>query len=297
VIVFIIPLFLLAVNYRDCDMSDNYILHDLPLNVLSTLPKDSVFYTVNDSTRFGIWYMQGVHGIRTDVIAVWPFQPPWYEKQFSSKHQNVPRLPYYIQPHQFGERDYYTDMMSGPFSSISKHLSPEGLIYKVGLKPVRSIESARKGKVNLIDRYRYRGIYNVDAHRDRFTKEVMIWYGEANNNVGAVFQNRGDFKNAVEMYERAITIMPADFVAYFNSALIFRAQGDYMKAARLFKTAIKNDPAFVESYKQLAILYANNLNDPREAVRYFKEYLSFDPKDKDVPIIKEYVRANKDRMQ
>ena len=223
-------------------------MRDLPINVLSSLPKNSVYYTVNDSTRFGIWYMQGVYNIRPDVIAVWPFQPKWYRKQLSKRYKNIPRLPHHIKPQQFGGHNFYTDMLGGPFSNIYRFLSPEGLVYKVNPGPVSGLESAVIGRRNLLEKYRYHGIYNTGAHRYLFNKEVIWWYGEAHNNVGATFQNNGFLEEAIEMYSRSISMMPESFVAYFNLGLIYRHKGDYLKAVKMFKTSIEKDPAFLEAY-------------------------------------------------
>ncbi|MFC1766925.1 tetratricopeptide repeat protein, partial [Candidatus Margulisiibacteriota bacterium] len=161
----------------------------------------------------------------------------------------------------------------------------------------KSLDNARRGKENLLNKFKYRGVYSVNAHRDLFTKEVILWHGEAFNNVGAVFQNSGLFDEALEMYGKSSYMIPDDFVAHYNSALIYRYNKKYTKAAGLFKEAIEKAPDFAPSYKQLAILYANNLNDPGEAVHYFEKYLSFDPKDRDVPNIIEYIKKNKGRSK
>jgi len=295
-VILMLPVFLLFNNYKDCNMRQNHILNDLPINVLSSMPKDSVLYTVNDSTRFGIWYMQGVHGLRPDVVAIWPYQPVWYQKQLLRKNKDIPFLPDNIRIGQFNERCFYTDIIKGPFSDISNHLSPEGLIYRIRPEPKQSIASARKGRDDLLKNYRYRGIYNIKAHRDLFTKEVVSWYAEAFNNTGVTLQTEGYYDQALEMYGKAMEINPESFVAYYNSAMIRIQEREYMKAADLLKVAIDREPKYIESYKQLGILYANNLFDTKKAIEHLEIYISLNPNDKDAPIIRNYIEVNRKKM-
>lgn len=296
VLLMVLPVYLFGYNFKYCDMSDNNILNDLPMNVFLSLPNNAVFYTVNDSTRFGIWYMQGVHGLRRDVIAIWPFQPQWYQKQIAERYPGIPSMPQSIDWRQMSERSYYVDIMGGPFEQLKDMIFPAGLVYKVDPDDRSALSSARIGMGKMLNAYRYRGDYRVQAHRDLFTREVIIWYGQAANNIGAMLQNAGELDDAMIMYRRAMSIMPDDHVSYFNQGLIYRYRGDHMMAASLFRMTIEKNPKFIQAYKHMAVLYANNLGDTRRAVEYFEKYLSFKPDDRDVPVIENYIRNNKGGM-
>lgn len=80
------------------------------------------------------------------------------------------------------------------------------------------------------------------------------------NNLGMAYADENKHERAEKMYKRAISIDPANPVAYHNLGITYRVIGKIDLAEENFKTAISLDPQFVFSYNALANLYLENKN-------------------------------------
>ncbi len=67
VLLFVLPLVVCLLNYRENDQHQNYIAFDYASNTLRSLPQDAVLFTWGDSGAFPLWYLQGVEKMREDV--------------------------------------------------------------------------------------------------------------------------------------------------------------------------------------------------------------------------------------
>jgi tetratricopeptide (TPR) repeat protein len=76
----------------------------------------------------------------------------------------------------------------------------------------------------------------------------------AYNNFASLCQSRGDWENAVQIYERTIQIDPNFALAYYNLGLTYRAMGRSFKAVEAYQTAIKLNPEYPWSYQNLGVL-------------------------------------------
>ena len=65
---------------------------------------------------------------------------------------------------------------------------------------------------------------------------------EAYNNLGLVYQNKGDHKEAIKNFDRAIDLDPNDNVVYSNRGLVYLDKGDYEEAIKNFDRAINLNP-------------------------------------------------------
>jgi 4-amino-4-deoxy-L-arabinose transferase-like glycosyltransferase len=66
-LIFVLPLSICLINYRENDQHENYIAFDYASNTLRGLPQGSVMYTWGDSGAFPLWYLQGVEKMREDL--------------------------------------------------------------------------------------------------------------------------------------------------------------------------------------------------------------------------------------
>ncbi|OGU12881.1 MAG: hypothetical protein A2075_15495 [Geobacteraceae bacterium GWC2_58_44] len=64
---FILPVAVCLLNYRENDQHENYIAYDYASNTLRSLPQGAVMYTWGDSGAFPLWYLQGVERMREDL--------------------------------------------------------------------------------------------------------------------------------------------------------------------------------------------------------------------------------------
>ncbi len=66
-LLFVLPVAVCALHYRENDQHENYIAYDYAENTLRSLPQGAVMYTWGDSGAFPLWYLQGVERMREDL--------------------------------------------------------------------------------------------------------------------------------------------------------------------------------------------------------------------------------------
>ncbi len=84
------------------------------------------------------------------------------------------------------------------------------------------------------------------------------------------------YDEAVEFYERVLTVDTDCVEAIYNIANIYFRQKKYAAAIRYFHRSIDLDPDFPESYYNLGVVYYS-LRYPRQASALFEMYLQLDP--------------------
>ncbi|MFZ1683132.1 MAG: DUF2723 domain-containing protein [Candidatus Zixiibacteriota bacterium] len=86
-VLFLLPVFAVAANYRENDRSYNYIAYDYAANLLRSCPQNGVLFTYGDNDTFPLWGLQAAFGFRTDVAVVnlSLANTRWYIKQVQNK--------------------------------------------------------------------------------------------------------------------------------------------------------------------------------------------------------------------
>ncbi|MDR0872396.1 MAG: tetratricopeptide repeat protein [Prevotellaceae bacterium] len=74
-------------------------------------------------------------------------------------------------------------------------------------------------------------------------------------NKGIKFYNNGDFKRAIENYDKAIETNPNDAIAYNNRGLAKYNLGDYQAAIDDYSKAIEINPNYVMAYNNMGVAY------------------------------------------
>lgn len=101
------------------------------------------------------------------------------------------------------------------------------------------------------------------------------------SNIGAIYQELGDFNNAIRYYYMATDICPTHATAYSNLGALFYQQGDLENAILLLKKAIhlQSKPDQVKSantYNTIGQVYFE-LGDFNSAIHAFKIAISINP--------------------
>lgn len=92
------------------------------------------------------------------------------------------------------------------------------------------------------------------------------------------YQQLGDWRKAVEYYEKVLELAETDWASLNNLAYIYEEVGDYETAAEYIKTLYMADPGSIEVIKDTVriLLEAGDAFSAEEALQNF-EKLSIDP--------------------
>jgi tetratricopeptide (TPR) repeat protein len=97
----------------------------------------------------------------------------------------------------------------------------------------------------------------------------------AHNNLGHVYYQREDHKNAIHEYRIALTLNPGYSLAANNLASLLAAGGDSEDAVHIFQSIIFNDPRYLDPYINLAQIYQQQ-GDMVSAFKVYQAALRLD---------------------
>ncbi|MFH1791185.1 MAG: tetratricopeptide repeat protein [Candidatus Omnitrophota bacterium] len=97
------------------------------------------------------------------------------------------------------------------------------------------------------------------------------------NNLGKLYEERGDAAEAVRMYSRALAIKP-DCIAYYNLGNAYMKGGFYRDAVSAYKASVGLRPGFSEAFFNMGAAY-ECLGEKDEAVWAYRKALEFNPRD------------------
>jgi len=95
-------------------------------------------------------------------------------------------------------------------------------------------------------------------------------------NLGNYYLNRGELKEAISCYDRALTIEPRAVMVLVNGSIAYSRMGDLPKCEESLQKALRTSPENGAALFNMGLLKAE-LNDPRLAESYLKAALKHDP--------------------
>jgi tetratricopeptide (TPR) repeat protein len=94
-------------------------------------------------------------------------------------------------------------------------------------------------------------------------------------NLGTVFFNGRDWRQAEQYYRLAIEVDPEYALAHFNLGNLYDERGDRPAALTHYVAAIRIHPRYADAHYNIALLY-QSMGQPLKAVRHWKAYLTLD---------------------
>lgn len=111
--------------------------------------------------------------------------------------------------------------------------------------------------------------YQKAAEIDRTSAGALV-------NLGTVFFNARDWREAERHYRRALEVDADYALAHFNLGNLFDERGNRSEALSHYLAALKIHPSYADAHYNIALLY-QAIGQPLNAVRHWKLYLKLDP--------------------
>ena len=95
-------------------------------------------------------------------------------------------------------------------------------------------------------------------------------------NLGTIYFNAHQWKEAERYYTQAIEVDPDYALAHFDFANLCDERGDHALALEHYLTALRLSPSYADVHYNVALLY-QSMKQPMKAVRHWIAYLKLDP--------------------
>jgi len=161
---FFAPLLLLAwvipfiCNFSSHNRSKDFTARDFAINILNSVPQNSILITYGDNDTFPLWYMQMAENYRADVAVVNEilFYGDWYREQLSKRYfekQNVNNI-HEIIKNNWPNRsvNFVLGVKTQDYANFSENLPMIGLVRNLGMEPQKADSLLI---ANLTENYRY----------------------------------------------------------------------------------------------------------------------------------------------
>ncbi len=95
-------------------------------------------------------------------------------------------------------------------------------------------------------------------------------------NLGTIYFNAREWKQAERYYQQALEADPEYSLAHFDLANLYDERGDRKKAVEHYTAALVISPHYADAHYNLALLYQGS-SQPMKAVHHWTAYLKLDP--------------------
>jgi tetratricopeptide (TPR) repeat protein len=111
--------------------------------------------------------------------------------------------------------------------------------------------------------------YQKAAEIDRTSAGALV-------NLGTVYFNARNWREAERHYRQALEVDPQYALAHFNLGNLFDERGSRNEALSHYLAALQIHPSYADVHYNVALLY-QSIGQPLKAVRHWKLYLKLDP--------------------
>lgn len=235
-------------GYSSFNRRDNFIAYDYGRNIQKTLEKGACIYDPDDSTTFITEYLQRVEDQRTDIKKIVFFRTLWGARRLTRIYPDIMPPETFSNAHMFlaeffrkniGKTPIYSDLpgkVPGEFEYF-----PKGFMYRFIKKPFS--KNSEVADFELSDNmWRFYSLRLGPARRDGagfFNQQILSYYMSGLNNLGLKYAAVGRQDEALERYNRAVSITSGFYEVYNNIAIVHYNNEDYDNALKYFKLALE----------------------------------------------------------
>ncbi len=256
-------------NVNEADFRENYMAEDFALNILASLPENSLFFVRGDVASMGVDYAQMVLKRRPDVICLdqSKLTYDWFYQQAKERFPDL-NLP--------GER--YEGGQLKNKDLIAANISRRPVSF-MSFKEESYREEFRAVPVGLV--------YRMLPKQQNFSLEELEKHNEQ---LYAKFAKRGwEKKHPPTTFENEVMQIYAE--PFFRLAFEFEQEGIFDKAGYYYNKALEMNAVNYKVIKNLAVLYFYKMNRQQDGVKLFKRYLELTPGDAEAEKIKQLIEG------
>jgi tetratricopeptide (TPR) repeat protein len=112
-------------------------------------------------------------------------------------------------------------------------------------------------------------------------------------NLGNLLMDNARYPEAIDAYEKVLELDPKNVNVRVDMGICYRRVGRSDRAAEEFRKAISINPTHPFAHRNLGIVLAFDLNDKKQAIKEFEEYIKLSPDTPDSQKIRNMVNTLK----
>lgn len=304
----IFPVLVIFGNYSYVNKSKNFSPYNFSLSILKFLPEKSVLITPDNNLAFPLWYLQKVEKKGYDKIVIYRklLQFRWYQEELRKSFLKIPQnlettevfsedlskrimrkiyltnknLEFYS---THFEKEIFPEMFFLPTSTVLKiSRNREKFSYIPLVDFPDYFEDRTKNIISILLLERAKAFVSLNElnlsilelkRGIKINPHLFHFY----NNLGYVYQLKGDLKPAEENYRRVLKLNPGFSLAYTNLGIIYLLQNKMRLAEESFLKALsinRNDQLTLNNLYETGIIYFRR-GDLNSAERVFKTLQKF----------------------
>ncbi len=288
----LMDLFLWMFNMKPLEDRSRYLLaNDFGINVLKSIPKNSVFLAEGDHYVMPILYARFAQGLRKDIVfcpSIFLFHG-WGWKQLGQQDDKIGaaingeitftgKLKTLLSERTHRAFLYSLDKeyLNDKLGELPCAWAPNGLEFREWNKPP-GIQEVYSGTLRSSCLERFRGFGEKWPQVDESTYQIYRYYYDQFNQAGHwLFVNGADAK-ALYFLGKGLNISNPS--ALNDLAVLFGKEAYYKLARRFCVLAMENDPKYLPSYINLAECYKREGNYP-DAIDFYEKAIELKPDDR-----------------
>ncbi|MHB2015784.1 MAG: protein O-mannosyl-transferase family [Candidatus Xenobia bacterium] len=239
-------------------------------DLLTSLPPNAVLFTDSDAALDATWYLQGVEGLRPDVLLIprGACHQPWFQEQLQRRHAaevagyNWSQLAAEDRPVSLAlfllqRRPVFLDQT---WPGLDDRLIEQGVVYQVAADP-RQMIAAKPDEVlaHFTAPSDDRAMWQVHPLISALPGSIgtIAWhYADGEMNLGVALGQRAKFDLAERAFRDALRIDPEMPVAHFNLGYLLAGRNQTEDAMHEYQLAVRYNPKYSDAWIALADLYA-----------------------------------------